>query len=564
MTALSTHNVPLTQNTAPVHEFDCLYSHDIKKKKKIYQDGVLSFHTFNKRIMVYDTSKNYIGDLHWQEKADIQEGDDITLERGILVTVGEPKGSVQTDLAPLFEKKDKPSPRPRHSTHPRAPLSSALHSSIRRDPSQPRHRALSSIINKPIGSSYGRAALNEKSPFDLREEKENGIANPRPVKRARTDAVEQAKRDSGPRLPSATKRASLWKQTSQGQTSPGARPAVVASGEDVVDLVSDNEESVLSDVTLPDVSPIRVNGNTVAPPKPRPESRVAVNAATTLRRPVIARSARHTPPKQALQPTSSPPVSVINKITRVDEFLDQSAAPSKTVAIAPIKVSAMTNELQDVPRPKTRPLRIPTGKVKKTLMCENQPQPKSRPSTASRLGASAGSSSFTRREIELVKEDEGIDTAESAQASTRKGALTAHTEDRPISGSVNATRIGQSCPVRETTVTNTRETNSDLRIEQQAGDIGMLPDMAYTRQADASAGHNQIATETNKMPPPRSRRRLIKQPQSATKGKAATVSKKVLPPKIDHSKDLGPWSKEAFDLFDWRPPDLRSDSGVTR
>jgi len=44
-----------TQNTAPVLEFQCLFTFDLRRKQKRWQDGFLRFHTFNKRIMVYDS-----------------------------------------------------------------------------------------------------------------------------------------------------------------------------------------------------------------------------------------------------------------------------------------------------------------------------------------------------------------------------------------------------------------------------------------------------------------------------------------------------------------------------
>jgi hypothetical protein len=29
------------------------------------------------------------------------------------------------------------------------------------------------------------------------------------------------------------------------------------------------------------------------------------------------------------------------------------------------------------------------------------------------------------------------------------------------------------------------------------------------------------------------------------------------------NEDVGPWSKEAFDLMDWRPPNLQTKTGET-
>jgi len=103
-TALS---IPLTQNTAPVLEFRCLYTHDIRRKAKRWQDGFLKFHTFNKRVMVYDVPRNFIGDMHWQDTTStVQDGDEVALERsGALVQVGEQVGLTETDLSGLLAKR---------------------------------------------------------------------------------------------------------------------------------------------------------------------------------------------------------------------------------------------------------------------------------------------------------------------------------------------------------------------------------------------------------------------------------------------------------------------------
>ncbi|EFR00603.1 hypothetical protein MGYG_03608 [Nannizzia gypsea CBS 118893] len=101
--------VPPTQNTAPVIKFQCLFTHDIRRKAKRWQDGFLRFHTFNKRVMVYDPTGNLVGDLHWRDRDMLQDGDEFELERGVLVQAGEQLESTVTDLTELLEKR-KPSP----------------------------------------------------------------------------------------------------------------------------------------------------------------------------------------------------------------------------------------------------------------------------------------------------------------------------------------------------------------------------------------------------------------------------------------------------------------------
>ncbi|KAF2163300.1 hypothetical protein M409DRAFT_26339 [Zasmidium cellare ATCC 36951] len=183
-------SVPPTQNTAPVFEFNCLYTHDVKKKAKKWQDGFLRYHAFNKRVMVYDVPRNLIGDCHWTEDDALQEGDELRLERnGVMVEVGDSIGQTETDLSELRKsrKKDtavnmtkpavvRPTVRPVNGTAPA------------RGNAPQKHRSLGALLGTPKGP-IGKAALPQRSPFEDRhaqggtenEEWEDG----RPPKRQR-------------------------------------------------------------------------------------------------------------------------------------------------------------------------------------------------------------------------------------------------------------------------------------------------------------------------------------------------------------------------------------------
>ena len=101
-----------SQNTAPVAEFRCLYTNDLRRKQKRWQDGYLKFHSFNSRVMVYDQSRSFLGDTYYKDSDELHEGDELTLDKGVMVEVAEAMGTTQTDLAPLFEKKPKEPPPP--------------------------------------------------------------------------------------------------------------------------------------------------------------------------------------------------------------------------------------------------------------------------------------------------------------------------------------------------------------------------------------------------------------------------------------------------------------------
>lgn len=156
-------SVPASQNTAPVIKFRCLFTHDVRRKAKRWQDGYLKFHTFNKRAMVYDDTGNFIGDHHWRDSNDIQDGDELELDKGVLIQVSECMETTQADLSVLFEKRkaSQESPQQEKSSAPPPPSS--------RTPLPPRTGPLKSLndllgIKRP---SIGRAVLPQ-SPYEQR------------------------------------------------------------------------------------------------------------------------------------------------------------------------------------------------------------------------------------------------------------------------------------------------------------------------------------------------------------------------------------------------------------
>ena len=141
-----------SQVTASVVKFRCLYTHDLRRKSKRWQDGYLRYHAFNKRIMVYDEQGNYIGDHHWRSAEEIQDGDELELDKGALIQVGERMSTTQTDLSNLFEKKKSSQGSPQSND----PASQALRTStpIRSSGSSQPFRSLNDLLGikkTPIG-----------------------------------------------------------------------------------------------------------------------------------------------------------------------------------------------------------------------------------------------------------------------------------------------------------------------------------------------------------------------------------------------------------------------------
>ncbi|TQN71406.1 Protein ZGRF1 [Colletotrichum shisoi] len=140
---------------APVLEYICLFTHDLKRKQKRWQDGRLKFHTFNKRIMVYDEKGNFIGDMHWREDMDFGEGEELNLERGaVIVQVAECVGSKDQDLTALLDKRARELEQ-RHARSSAAaadsPLPTTRLSAVSQNhpPAQFRQRHLADVFNTP-------------------------------------------------------------------------------------------------------------------------------------------------------------------------------------------------------------------------------------------------------------------------------------------------------------------------------------------------------------------------------------------------------------------------------
>lgn len=194
-------DVPQTQNSAPVLEFRCLYTSDLRRKQKRWQDGRLKFHTFNKRVMVYDERSNFVGDTHWREDTAFDEGEGFELERGgILVEVGECVGKRDQDLSELVNKRVKEREE-RAAAKGAALTPSRPHASLIRTsqatPGPLQHKSLNVLL--ATSGHYGRAMIPQTSPFEEKQRlingNQDGMGKDRPAKRRKPN--EDARTKSG-------------------------------------------------------------------------------------------------------------------------------------------------------------------------------------------------------------------------------------------------------------------------------------------------------------------------------------------------------------------------------
>ncbi|KIW96956.1 uncharacterized protein Z519_02347 [Cladophialophora bantiana CBS 173.52] len=224
-----------TQNTAPVHEFRCLYTRDLHKKAKKWHDGSLRFHTFNRRVMVYDDAKNYIGDLHYRQEGEFAEGVEIQLDRGVMVEVGERLGETQTDLAPILERS-----RPEKPALPPRQAAALANRPLSTGPSQ-RPKSLLEVLG-PSQGRLGRARLPVHSPYEQRWSSSRVDPVESPRKRLRLDRdkenhfdhVHHPDRSARPRLPQPMQPSKTVPQTARCCGAP-------TECEDLIELSSDEE-----------------------------------------------------------------------------------------------------------------------------------------------------------------------------------------------------------------------------------------------------------------------------------------------------------------------------------
>ncbi|KAI0112876.1 hypothetical protein F4814DRAFT_325142 [Daldinia grandis] len=192
----SSNHQQVPGSTAPVLEYVCLFTRDLRRKQKRWQDGRLKYHTFNKRIMVYDERGNFVGDTHWHEDYDFDEGEEVELERGgTIVQVAECTGSHDQDLSELIDKRARErAERQSAALARRPPTVEAATPSVAAPHLQLRHKPLHNLIGTPTGH-HGRALLPTESPYEERQKLATSAQDndTRPAKRRKREASPPSK-----------------------------------------------------------------------------------------------------------------------------------------------------------------------------------------------------------------------------------------------------------------------------------------------------------------------------------------------------------------------------------
>jgi hypothetical protein len=652
--------VPQTQNTAPVLEFNCLYTHDIRRKQKRWQDGFLRFHTFNKRVMVYDVPRNFIGDTHWKSGEVLQDGDEVMLEKdGVMVQVAESVGRTETDLTELRQSRkknssEKGSSSPVRPSRPPAPTSNAPGNT-------PvlglKHRSLNALLGAPKGP-IGKAALPTKSPFEERQANlvQQDFVDDRPAKRQRVEQPLAWKvvRPARPMTPQSEKEVPLWARTADSAKQ--KKKAAVENGQrtlatkEVIDLCEDTEEP--RDRFLPGFS-----SDALAPSSPPPAS-ITEKAQKVHNPPVRSSSAAFETPAI---PVTAPKAATIDlrsgaESKRVSKrqgvSIEKCTTLLETVPLEKVDKSGSERNdgfmdaaaLQEGEKPgasgagqsgktevrPSRTLRIAaSSSKKKKLLCQDQLSTKS-----VRVQNAHNNNTDDAAHIEPFARPRSPKTKTKTQREQLQERLAKITAKENADDSsillANSDEMDQRRPAR---ITRSDKTNG--RVEPQLRSISSLQqnalELAELDQMIMPPVHppspiaeispretrqlRRVVSETNAPPPAKSRRitgapvRCTPSPAKKLPSAASSVapsdseaspvrqapilpararpkksfqravslntksngtstvilSKPFQTPKaamsrpVEQARAPDPWSREAFDLFTWRPPEWDED-----
>jgi hypothetical protein len=397
--------------TATVHDFRCLYTADVQRKHKRWRDGLLRFHAFNARVVVYDAGGiSYVGDGHWPRGVPPPLGEEVEhlgrlgegevllqLMNGVLVQVEEARGSSVTDLTPLFERR---AGAPAESRKGSAPQDQGP---PRRNPPPPRDRSLRAILDTRPATSAGAGATRSAPPRPLRRPVLELARNPPQQWRPR---LEQADRSNdGParkRIRQDPPEAGLC---SDDDVVECGAPLPPTSSIDM--LPTPTRNGIARPAALP---PPRISVRPMGAAKPKPAedppsrppepaiSAHPVPISRAPRRVGITRMSLGSKPWKPPQPLSdpppsSPPASTENVFRNIDDY----DPPMQEVAR---RKNADDGEEVVVPgpKPKAKPLRLAAAKPKPKLLCLQaervwrQPEPEPDPISDY---SSSGSSAFT-------------------------------------------------------------------------------------------------------------------------------------------------------------------------
>lgn len=674
-------SVPPSQNTAPVLEFNCLYTHDVRRKQKRWQDGFLRFHTFNKRVMVYDVPRNFIGDMHWAAGEPVQEGDEMTLDKdGVMVQVAERVGRTETDLTELRQSAKKQSRQAGNGSSSPARSSMATPSRAMPPPAtrtattgpgtQLKHRSLNALLGAPKGP-IGKAMLPAKSPFEMRHrDVENADwEEGRAPKRQRTEPWNVVRTTTTPKPTS--KETPLWARTSDAKASAkkAKKKAALPAGQqrlgtkEIIDLSEDGDDAPTeflsgfsSDAVVPPSSPSRdkppapakravrssppppiqrtarrqATGSTVTipdqskashavdslPGRPGVRQQMTLNTRESSATPPIAPPFLPAPsaePAQTLRFTSSAPKK--KTLACFDQLSRPSQSKRKTqrelleerLQRAKEKVKQQEEDLDAViadaeatddsmERNTKTPDMVDTSELTrvdqvKRLAVHPEPKTLAQPSSKPPEKQPDSETAPTRRSRAAERVISGSDAHAAPQRKRTPGAPVRFTPSPTRRAALNEqrSRRGSTASVQSLPETEPSPSKASKKPSPEPALTSAKPPTARPPSPPHSpakpTADDPPQHPVESMPPPAKpprrkpgigRKEIRKSAQAcfptalntaAANGTSTVMlSKPFSAPKPPEqpkspptSKEAGPWSREAFDLFAWRPPNWDED-----
>ena len=583
--------VSLNQNTAPVIEYRCLFTHDLRRKQKRWQDGFLKFHTFNRRIMVYDVPRNFIGDSHFAHGQEPQEGDELELEKGcVLVQIADVVAKTDTDLTELLQSRERKSPHKAGlSSSPANMLSPMPNGAFSRSsnsrPSQQhqKHKSLNALLGTPKGR-VGKAVLPTKSPFELRH-----------------DGQENERWEDGPSHKRRKTDGSTKEHKEKSAVTPGANSTRDTSHQkpEVIDLCSDGVTNTATETTEPSArtttasSKRRSNIHNVTRPtdKPKRADRLTTGNTRPSETPVPAQSVQPSREESgvvemepsfrkggSLRLASNAPRRMLvcqEQLSRRSNSQPRKLSDNGSIAPLQQPTEAPRQPPQRLPEEPDMPFRESVNKRiarKVRVLSSSPPSPP-------RQVPDQGHAPPRERPVSVGSPPHSI--AESTQPSRPPSPPLIPEKPKSMSDSVlkplSEAKAPARQPLRRAGDPVRRASRSVTpRIEEARPQA--VPKIIQTIRANTSSAQAEpskkddpptFAPNDKQMRPPRKQKGPQKNAPTLDLSKAANpLSTTMLgmpfksPSKASTDAvvtvpdtDRGPWSKEALDLFVWRPPD---------
>jgi hypothetical protein len=386
-----------------------------------------------------------------------------------------------------------------------------------------RQKSLNALLG-PSKGTLGKAALPAKSPFELK----NGTVGEdgRAAKRQRMDAqaIWAVTRVTTPAKATKSKEKPLRARMTDARakaahtTQPARKAAPKIAGQmslkvkEVIDITSENDDNTSSDIVLIDSSPLDPN---------------AISSLQPRRTPAVPRSQRSDsplPPNPTPEPRS-PPVSTTNRITNIDANMPPGI----------LDITDIDRGTGRCPSPRSgsrlKPIKLTKSKPRNMLLCEKD-NPKflktkaiPRARTKEQM---VPSHDLMDQQLLPIRE---LPTRATEQATVRPAFVAESRE------------TGVCCRIQSGNDTATSFPVDDFRGSSMVNEELLAPAFEGLSAAKHALEKRQSTSETvgarNKV--------------GGTAQASVVLSEQLETKRTDQEK--GPWTVEALDFFDWRPPD---------